>query len=675
MNFLEIDNIIKPTYYNSEDDTINDFLIPILKRTKIYKRQTYSFSSAFFSLINDALIDMISNGCKIYYIAGIELEPCDVQAIEDGILGKDGLIEEQIIYEFGKVENFIKQLSNKYDREKYFHRLKILSYLVSKDILNIRIGFVSKKGKIVDPGRFKFHPKVMIFLDGKGNTLVANGSPNESRGAHEQNEETFDVFKSWELGALPHLETHIKKFEQFWTNESNNVKTIEVNKLIEKRILPKYNAYKSKEEILIAEKQLNDIFEYQTEPNNTSVLWPHQEKAKKIFLEKKFGILEMATGTGKTRVALSILNQLFHEGHINGGIITTFGNDLLDQWYKELCTRASSKFIILRHYGDYREASDFVINPDSSLLLISKDFLGEFLSKNSNLVKNKILIFDEVHKMGAEKTTIDLKGKLDKFPYKLGLSATPERDYDEDGNQFIENELGPIIFGYNLKVAIADGILCEFQYVPLFYEYDEEDGKKRRRAYAKYQEKKEIDPLTSKKELYIELSRIKKLSLTKLPVFKEYLINNKKDLDRSIIFVEEKQYGEQVQKIIIDHIPDYHTYYGEDLKDKLSDFSEGNINCLITCDKISEGIDIRSINNIILFSASRAKLETIQRMGRCLRIDPQNPSKKAKIIDFIEKSEFEPQKNDEEFERSDYERYTWLTDLSNTKKREINGDT
>lgn len=665
MSFLEIDTLIKPTYYNSEDDTINDFLIPILKRTKIYKRQTYSFSSAFFSLINEALIDMINNQCEIYYIAGIELEPCDIQAIEEGLMGKDGLIEEQIIYEFGKVEEFIKSLSNKYNREKYYHRLRILSYLVSKDILNIKIGFVSKKGKIVNPERFKFHPKVMIFTDPKGNTIVASGSPNESLGAHVQNEETFDVFKSWENGALPHLETHIKKFEQFWKNESTNIKTIYVNKLIENKILIKYGTYKTKEEILVAEKELNDLIEGDISPSyvDSSDKWIHQQIAKNIFLEKKFGILEMATGTGKTKTALLILNELYETKKIDGAIITMFGTNLLDQWYDELCS--NTELVIYRHYEKYKEFSNYLINPESAILLISKDFLGNFLSTNQKITNNKLLIFDEVHRMGSTETVKNLNGKLSSFSYRLGLSATPERAYDEEGNKFIDKQLGPVIFEFKLENAIKKGILCEFDYIPLFYEYDDEDKQKRKAAYARFESNKKLNPLLKKEDLYRDLSRIKKISKAKIPVFQKYLKDNLGILDRTIIFVEEKDYGELIQQLIINYKSDYQTFFAEDQKENLNLFSNGNTNCLLTCKRLSEGIDIKSIKNIILFSTSRAKLETIQRIGRCLRIDPDNPTKRAKIVDFIVKSDLDNEEND--FEKADNERYLWLMELSKVK--------
>ena len=76
----------------------------------------------------------------------------------------------------------------------------------------------------------------------------------------------------------------------------------------------------------------------------------------------------------------------------------------------------------------------------------------------------------------------------------MGLSATPERAYDEEGNKFIEQEVGPVIFEFKLEDAIRKGILCEFDYTPLFYEYDDEDKQKRKAAYAWFESNKKLNP-------------------------------------------------------------------------------------------------------------------------------------------------------------------------------------
>ena len=102
----------------------------------------------------------------------------------------------------------------------------------------------------------------------------------------------------------------------------------------------------------------------------------------------------------------------------------------------------------------------------------------------------------------------------------------------------------------------------------------------------------------------------------------------------------------------------------DDEKSRLDDFAEGRIECLLTCKKISEGIDISSVTNIFLFASDRSKLVTTQRIGRALRLDKRNPSKKATVIDFILEDAAENDNN------ADQERKDWLTGLSETRRNE-----
>ncbi|MGB7273328.1 MAG: helicase C-terminal domain-containing protein, partial [Geitlerinemataceae cyanobacterium] len=116
---------------------------------------------------------------------------------------------------------------------------------------------------------------------------------------------------------------------------------------------------------------------------------------------------------------------------------------------------------------------------------------------------------------------------------------------------------------------------------------------------------------------------------------------------------------EEVLDIIHRYRHDFHTYYAEDDRQKLVDFANGKISCLITCHRISQGIDIQSLSSVILFSSARAKLETIQRIGRCLRKDRENPDKRASVVDFIR-----IQEEEKEELNTDQERKEWLEGLS-----------
>ena len=82
--------------------------------------------------------------------------------------------------------------------------------------------------------------------------------------------------------------------------------------------------------------------------------------------------------------------------------------------------------------------------------------------------------------------------------------------------------------------------------------------------------------------------------------------------------METREYGDEVLRIVHQYRHDFHTYYAEEDFSTLKRFANGDIECLLTCHRLSEGIDIRSLETVILFSSARARLETIERMGRCL---------------------------------------------------------
>ena len=181
--------------------------------------------------------------------------------------------------------------------------------------------------------------------------------------------------------------------------------------------------------------------------------WIHQEKAVETFLKEKHGILEMATGTGKTRTAIKIINKLLDTGEIKRVIITMHGNDLLEQWCEEIY-KGIKQVRVYKYFSNYKEFAHFLLNPDKAVLVVSRnaEYLNDIINKTNKIIKDNqsesMFIFDEVHGFGSLSMRNTLSGKVQPFKYRLGLSATPEREFDEEGNVFIQNELGDVIFQF-----------------------------------------------------------------------------------------------------------------------------------------------------------------------------------------------------------------------------------
>jgi superfamily II DNA or RNA helicase len=501
-----------------------------------------------------------------------------------------------------------------------------------------------------------FHDKFGIFSDSDGNKVAFHGSPNDSERSF-RNYESISAFYSW-IDGREALRVHKEqeRFELIWGNGDINLRVYELPDAIRRNLIE------------FTTRSARPYAAPSSSDSSSSKRWKHQRDAVAAFLQKKHGILEMATGTGKTRTALTITEELLERDLINTTVITAFGTDLLDQWYKELLRRTSMP--IYRAYERHHEAQSFLNDPQGTILLTSRQTLAEVLPKlRSGVHERALLVCDEVHGMGSPALIASLGGRLKPFAFRLGLSATPDREYDSDGNAFIEKEIGPVIFRFGLKDAIQRGILCEFDYVELDYAFSEDDRASLRQAIRRYHAKARTGNALPIESLYQDIARIRKLTREKIAPFRSYVLQNPQVLSRSLIFVETAEYGMLIQDILMELHIDFHTYYGDDDRSNLGRFARGELDCLITCHRISEGIDIRSVNNIVLFASARARLETVQRLGRCLRIDPDQPSKRAMVIDFIEVEEDEIEDPSGEL-GADIERRDWFRDLAATRRTE-----
>ena len=363
------------------------------------------------------------------------------------------------------------------------------------------------------------------------------------------------------------------------------------------------------------------------------------------------------------------MKVLFDSNMVDTVIISMFGTDLLNQWYAEILQRLNDidkMLLVYRHYDKYRERQEFGLHPQNAILLSSHHSLPKTLENIGTIQGSRtLLIYDEVHRLGSPENRENLNNLSGNIRFRLGLSATPEREYDQDGNAFVEHHVGPALMTFGLEEAIVRGILAPFHYYSLEYELTTEDRQRLQGVYAKQAARAKAGHPMRQEEVWIELARIYKTSPAKLPIFDEFIDHHQDLLERCIIFVETMEYGEQVLQIVHKYRPDFHTYYSGEDSDTLRRVATGGLECLIACHRLSEGIDIRSLNSVILFSSSRARLETIQRIGRCLRTDPQNLDKVANIIDFIRVSA-----EDDTDPNTDEERSAWLTALSQIRAQE-----
>lgn len=621
-------------YRSGSDDLVRDFYQPALERAVCYMRAAGFFSSSVFEAIGFPLLDYVLRGGTMRLITSVCLEEDDVSAIEQG-LDRRRACEQRLL----------TQISSEFG-QTLARGTYLLTELLAAGRLEIKIA-VPKKGRGI------YHEKVGVFVDEVGNHVSFSGSSNESRSGLEVNYECVDVYTSWDDDKRALAKR--KHFQLLWEGNAPGADTFDFPDAAKRELIRKYSASDPPPGLRKPAQRL---------PTDEG-LWPHQQQAVTAFLNGPQGVLEMATGTGKTRTALHICRKLIEEGKVTTVVVSADGNDLLDQWYGELLELTKtlpSRHAVLRHYQDHHERDYFLLNKQRTFLLASRQALAPALADLSKGEASRtLLIHDEVHRLGSPGNRQELGGLSDNITYRLGLSATPEREYDQEGNAFIESHVGPIVMSFGLGDAIRRGILAPFNYYPLEYFPDDNDRDRLKQVYRKAAAKQAAGTPMSQKDILIDLARVHKTSVAKLPPFEQFIAERQELLRRCIIFVETREYGDKVLPIVHKYRHDFHTYYAGADAETLKRFASGEVECLLTCHRLSEGIDIRSIETVILFSSARTPLETIQRIGRCLRINPLNPSKRANVIDFIRitKDTDEAGQNNPDANRRD-----WLSKLS-----------
>jgi superfamily II DNA or RNA helicase len=632
---------LKAHYVSGLANLARDFFVPCLEHCASYKRATGSFSST--ALIHWArVLPRLAHAevIPIQLIISPELNLEDLDALRRCVTPKD---RTKLLQQIGD-QVVLKALDFAGAPHDVELRLQLFAWMVATGRLNLRFAYLKEHDL---PGIF--HSKIGIFGFPSGEKVAFTGSANETLSGYSRNYESIDVFRSWIPSDTERVPAKEEEFDRAWSGRAQGLEVIPLSEAALRRV---------REISPMAPPRIHARPGPKADPR-----WRHQDEAVDRFLHERRGVLEMATGTGKTFTALKIWQALMESRDIDTLIVAADGTDLLNQWYEDLLghLHTTEQFqTVYRHYDKHHQNDRFQLDPEHKILLVSRQALAAPLRHLSpQHAARTLLIHDEVHRLGSPGNRRDLAGLTTTIPYRLGLSATPQREYDEQGSAFIKEHVGPVIFQFDLEDAIRRGVLAPFQYYPIEYTPTAEDRKRVHEilawAAAKEKQGRPLPP----EQLWIQIARVYKTSQAKLPLFEKFIARYAELLRRCIIFVETREFGDLVLPIVHRHRPDFHVYFADEDSEVLRRFASGELECLITCHRLSEGIDIRNLETVILFSSARARLETIQRMGRSLRQDPSNPTKMAKVVDFIR----QPGDPDDE-ETSDQERCVWLTELS-----------
>lgn len=557
------DGTYRPGEYNSPEKFFNDGL----ENSNEFDLQLGYFSSATISVLADGFATFISKGGKMRLVINHIVSTEDKNAISKGLKG--GFINCFDLTDFAQLRKTFDEYTQQF--------FECLAFLIYNKRIDIRIIKPRNKKGIS-------HTKTGQFRDGDSVTSFT-GSANFTISGLFNNLEEIKIDRSDSLDVMTRkrIESQREEFDCIMDGTKRNIEYLSPENLIS-AIKTNYGD-KDIEELLDVEAKLRKIKHdkkvQELKRQDSLVSEPIEEilpcfpfpSGPRDYQQLAFdnwknngqkGLFAMATGTGKTITSLNCLLEIYKRKGYYKAIILVPTITLVNQWEQECrkfrfsnIIKVYSKNLVWRdevervHFNEkYKSDKD----PEVSYIIIST-YASYSREKVFNVLngfdkRRVLMIADECHNMGSG----SLVKRLKEIPYlrRIGLSATPERQFDENGNNKLRKFFGSeehYTYEYSMKEAIDKGVLCRYMYYPHIVKLtsDEMD------AYLELSEKisryfnyntcsfDEQDEML--KRLLLARKRIIHKAVNKLAMFKEIIqkrFEEKGNLKYSLIYVPEE---------------------------------------------------------------------------------------------------------------------------------------
>jgi superfamily II DNA or RNA helicase len=651
----------KAVYRSEDDNLLADFYLPALNQAVSYDRAVGYFSSAMLSYAAQGIAALIEKQGTMRLIVGSELTAEENDAILNGYDLRH--IQERVGRDISKtIEQVIEELS--------FSRLQALSWMIAKGSLSMKVA-LKRRGM--------YHEKIGIFRDGNGDQVVFQGSANETVNAliPDFNFESINVFPMWREELVPHGEPYVKGFARLWDNQAKDTMVLDFpeaarNKLLQ--IAKKITIAPSSKIELAIWDSLNAgrlpvapeaVPKFPLVMNGQKFeIKEHQRKALRSWLSQTFrGVLALATGAGKTITALYAATKVFENRKRLFVIIAVPYRDLADQWVDEAAMfnmHAIPCYDKLDNWKETLGEATHLFNvgslPFVCVVVVNRTLLSDEFQAVIRTVDGVHMMFvgDECHRHRSPRIIENLPVTA---AYRLGLSATPERQFGGDDGSIdpLFAYYGDVCATYTLRQALDDEILTPYDYHPIIVELNGAEAEEyielsaeisRRSAMAGLSDDGSSDD-SGLEMLLFKRSRIIGAASNKLPAL-QLLLTGAEPSPLTLVYcgdgnVESPDDGDTLRQIEATSILLGNLGWKSSRftsrenkrtrKDLLEDFKIGNIDALVAIRCLDEGINIPGCHTAYLLASSRSPRQFIQRRGRILRRAPGK--ERATIYDFI----------------------------------------
>lgn len=339
-----------------------------------------------------------------------------------------------------------------------------------------------------------------------------------------------------------------------------------------------------------------------------------QSDALRCFEKSQYrGIIEVATGGGKTIFALMCFRQLREAGEVDHLVVVVPTIALADQWMVNFNEDLGLGEDDAQQVDSRTDLSNLVV---ANVVVINT---ARDLDLPEAVTKRSFLVVDECHRAGSEQNSNALAGA---WRATLGLSATPDRQYDDGSSRFLVPSLGPKIFTYTVAEALRDGVLTPFDLIniqiPLLSEEQTEFNKISKQiaiAVGRGEDDSRIQALLRRR------ARLYNAAEYRVPATIRLLADYRGC--RSIVFHESISAATNIydQLRSQNHSASiYHSRLAPSIRrNNLKMFRKGVVDILVTCRALDEGANIPETELAIVAAATASQRQRIQRLGRVLR--------------------------------------------------------
>jgi DNA phosphorothioation system restriction enzyme len=377
------------------------------------------------------------------------------------------------------------------------------------------------------------------------------------------------------------------------------------------------------------------------------------------------GVFNMATGTGKTVTSLLATATLANNTSSSFALVIAVPyQHLVDQWAEDLRDFGANPALAYKSRRDWQERiegdlTEFRLGSREMPVIITTHttFASDAFQRILGRIERSptMLIADEMHHLGAPHLSSSLPDHID---FRLGLSATPRRFYDEEGTETLFEYFNDVVFEYSLQEAIDNGALCEYYYVPHVIELTADEGEE----YAKLTSKiarlmhtmdgsigdADLQENEGLKQALFKRARLVGTAENKLDRLAE-LMQREDGIKHTLVYcgdgsVESEISGRTKRHVdaAVDRLRATVGIRAErftaresqaERQDLLDRFSEGEIQSLVAIRCLDEGVDVPATRTAYMLASSSNPRQFVQRRGRILR---NHPGKKYAVIhDFI----------------------------------------